>query len=220
MLKVFISYSSKDRQVVKWIDRELDERGFKSRMDVEFLEGGDDFAEEIRDRIANCDEMILVLSPNSLQSQWVTYEAACADMLGKRIVPVLLCVEPEAVPSLLQKYHARPINQIDLLANAMMRRAEAKERGESDGVTMSEDEYAEIEAAEDFSPGTDVRLPMAPPPTVIRPAGHLIRWRGEMDQYFGQTANVVEVNQPSQAVRLDVDGGEFWWAIEWMTREA
>lgn len=221
MLKVFISYSVKDRQVVRWIDREFDERGFKSQMDIEFIEGGDDFTEVIRERIAACDEIIIVLSPNSLNSSWVSYEIACADIMGKRIVPLLLCIEDEDMPTLLRKYLARPINEIDLLANAMMRRAQAKAAGKDpDQSTMTQEQVDRIEAAEEFAPGTDVRVPSTPPPTVIRPSGHLLRWRGEMDAYAGHSASVVEVNHSGRAVRLDIDGGEFWWAFEWLTRQA
>ncbi|MDF1811725.1 MAG: toll/interleukin-1 receptor domain-containing protein [Verrucomicrobiales bacterium] len=215
MLKLFISYSSKDRQVVKWIDRELEDRGFKSHMDVEFLEGGEDIAEEIRERIKDCDEIVIVLSPNSLNSPWVHYETACADMMGKRIIPLLLCLDQQQVPSLFNKYLSRPINEFDLLANAIMRRAKSK----SSGNVQPEQAVTVSREGEGFSPGTDVKIPEMPPPTVVRSSGHLIRWRGEMDPYFGHSASVVEYDSASGAVRLDVDGGEFWWAIDWLTRQ-
>lgn len=67
-------------------------------LDEEDLEGGDDVLERIRRGIDACQEAIVLLSPNSLNSPWVLFEIGGAYMQHKRVTPILNNVSPEAVP--------------------------------------------------------------------------------------------------------------------------
>ncbi len=73
---------------------------FLDRKDVEW---GTDIPRRIADGLAQCDSLLVVVSPASLKSQWVPYEVGQATALGKTILPFL--VHPSLdLPGYLQNY--------------------------------------------------------------------------------------------------------------------
>jgi hypothetical protein len=44
------------------------------------------------------------------------------------------------------------------------------------------------------------------------------RLTSEMKQYFGQSATILERNHSKGWVRLNIDKGAWWWAVEWLDR--
>lgn len=89
MAKVFISYSRKDIQFVQMFAQTLMSNGVEVWWDLSSLQGGDNWTNEIPKAIENCDSCIVVLSPNSVQSEWVQKEYTYALKQEKRIIPLL-----------------------------------------------------------------------------------------------------------------------------------
>jgi hypothetical protein len=89
MAQVFISYSRKDLQFVQQFAQTLMSNGVDVWWDLSSLQGGDNWTNEIPQAIDNCDSCIVVLSPNSVESEWVQKEYTYALKRKKRIIPLL-----------------------------------------------------------------------------------------------------------------------------------
>jgi hypothetical protein len=74
-------------------------------MASKILSPGDDFAEEIRNALEGSREVWLLMSPKSINSEWVISEWGAAWVLQRRIVPILHRCAPESLPDRLKKLH-------------------------------------------------------------------------------------------------------------------
>lgn len=86
---LFISYSHKDKAYAHKLQRHLLEKGFEAWID-DRIDFGARWPYEIEKRVRECDAFILVMSPNSHESEWVQNELMLARELKKRIFPLLL----------------------------------------------------------------------------------------------------------------------------------
>jgi len=86
---VFISYSSKDAAMARRITEFLEEHGYDVWIDQNRIEGGDRFKNKLKQGLKNVDAMVLLVSPDSQQSDWVSNEISFAQKRDIRIVPLL-----------------------------------------------------------------------------------------------------------------------------------
>ena len=77
------------------------------------IEGGSDIPDSIRDLISQCSEVLVLISPQSVERQWVVLEIGMAFMAKKRIVPILFHATAEQLPDIIDKKRAFEINQFD-----------------------------------------------------------------------------------------------------------
>lgn len=103
--QVFISYSSRDRQIATWLSVDLANEGHVPWLDEWQIKAGESIPNKIAHGIAECDYLLVLLSPNSVGSGWVErewstkYSSEVAD--GHiRVIPVLL--QDCEIPTLLQ----------------------------------------------------------------------------------------------------------------------
>jgi len=99
MEKVFISYSRKDMDFVRKLAGDLETAGYDVWWDITDLRGGDDWVRNIPEAIKSSRYFIVVLSPNSIESEWVRKEYTQALSLRKKIIPIMLtpCEVPFAL---------------------------------------------------------------------------------------------------------------------------
>ncbi|MEW6287613.1 MAG: TIR domain-containing protein [Chloroflexota bacterium] len=99
MEKVFISYSRKDMDFVRKLAGDLETAGYDVWWDITDLRGGDDWVRNIPEAIKTSLYFIVVLSPNSIESEWVRKEYTQALSLRKKIIPIMLaaCEVPFAL---------------------------------------------------------------------------------------------------------------------------
>jgi hypothetical protein len=90
MAQIFISYSRKDITFVRRLAGDLEAAGYDVWWDVSDLRGGDDWVRVIPEAIRTSDHFLVVLSPNSVASEWVEKEYTQALRLRRRIVPLML----------------------------------------------------------------------------------------------------------------------------------
>ena len=94
MQKLFVSYARTNRPEVDQLVEHLSIMGYETWVDVS-LRGGQDWWEEILDRITNSDVFITAVSEASLKSTACGRELDWAESLGKPVLPVLI----EALPA-------------------------------------------------------------------------------------------------------------------------
>lgn len=112
--KVFVSYSSKDfYQVLKLVD-ELETIGIKVWLDKWSIKVGDVINEKILNGIAECDFFVIIISKNSISSNWVKNELNFARQKeieeGNTVILPLRFDESEIPNSLKTKRYANFID--------------------------------------------------------------------------------------------------------------
>jgi hypothetical protein len=90
MAHIFVSYSRADSHFARLLKLELEKTGFDLWVDTERLLVGEDWRQAIDEAIQGSDAMIVVKSPDSYESQYVTYEWAFALGIGVKIIPILV----------------------------------------------------------------------------------------------------------------------------------
>jgi len=89
--QVFMSYSRRDNDVMRRVVSFLRKEGIKVWVDNEkLIPGTPIWEEEIEKAIRNAPAIIVVLSPDSKNSEWVRREISLADQYRKRVFPVLV----------------------------------------------------------------------------------------------------------------------------------
>lgn len=85
---LFISYSSKDKELADSIQTKLTERGVPCWMAPASISPGSDYARDIPVALKNCSAFLLILTDKSQQSIWVPKELGMALDLKKMIFPL------------------------------------------------------------------------------------------------------------------------------------
>jgi len=89
MNQIFISYAHKDTDFVELLRIKLKEADIVAWVDHNSLKAGTDWQKSIDEGIKNSMAVVLVMSPDSLNSHFVTYEWSYANGLGKAIIPLM-----------------------------------------------------------------------------------------------------------------------------------
>jgi predicted nucleotide-binding protein len=76
---VFISHSSSDRWIAEVIAEKIESIGASCWLDEKDLEGGEVIVDRIINGIDSCDEALVLISPQSVQSQWVAFEIVASE---------------------------------------------------------------------------------------------------------------------------------------------
>ncbi|MDZ7343679.1 MAG: toll/interleukin-1 receptor domain-containing protein [candidate division KSB1 bacterium] len=107
---VFVSHSSKDEWIARVMAEKIDALGAKTWLYEKDLEGGTVILEEIIKKIQGCDEAIVLVSFNSINSQWVIGEIGAVLAQRKRLTPILNHTKPDDV-ALLKGVAAIELNR-------------------------------------------------------------------------------------------------------------
>ncbi|MBL8166243.1 MAG: SUMF1/EgtB/PvdO family nonheme iron enzyme [Anaerolineae bacterium] len=110
---IFISYSSKDRAFVDQLAEKLRGLGHTVWIDFEGIRGGEPWKQSISDGLHPSRVVLLVLSPEAVQSEWVEEEIRTALSLKKMVIPLLLRPLPPDIPSDLLRGVIREIHYRD-----------------------------------------------------------------------------------------------------------
>jgi hypothetical protein len=108
MTQVFISYSRKDIAFARRLAGDLEKAGFDVWWDISDLKGGDDWVRFIPAAIEASQYFVVLLSPNSIQSEWVEKEYSYAIRLRRKIIPAM--IKPCDVP-----FSLHTINYVDFI---------------------------------------------------------------------------------------------------------
>lgn len=87
---VFISYRRESSvDLARYIHDKIEAWGIDVFLDLEGLSGGDKFPARIQKEIINRDVFLVILAPETLQSEWVVREVKIALEQGKQIIPLV-----------------------------------------------------------------------------------------------------------------------------------
>jgi hypothetical protein len=112
-MKVFISHSSKDKWAARRIAKDIDQLGAGTFLDEKDIKTGESIDNKIQENLIKCQDVLILISPASINSQWVLIELGGAIALKKNIIPILLYVGVNDIPFAINKLLGRDINEID-----------------------------------------------------------------------------------------------------------
>jgi hypothetical protein len=99
--KVFISSTYKDIDLAKDLARRLEEAGVEV-YSVDKAVVGERLNVAISRGLSNADEVVVLLTDNSVSSSGLMFEIGAASSLRKRITPVLVGLEKNELPSIIK----------------------------------------------------------------------------------------------------------------------
>jgi hypothetical protein len=86
---LFVSYSKKDSDFAFKLADDLTAQGRRVWIDRQ-IGGGERWRSSIAQALRDSDAMIVILSPNSVESEWVMHEGSIASGLEKPIFPIMI----------------------------------------------------------------------------------------------------------------------------------
>ena len=113
--QVFLSHATADKWLARTLCERIEQTGATTFRDDRDIDGGDDIPDRIRGEIIRSNEMVVLLTPESVNRPWVILEvgAAWGRRRDFRIITVLCHVEVDAIPEMLTSRKAVPINEFD-----------------------------------------------------------------------------------------------------------
>lgn len=110
---VFVSHATYDKWIARVICEKVENLGIKTFRDDRDIEGGDSIPDVIKQNLRECRELLVLLTPQSLNREWVLLEIGMADILGKRIIPILYHVDLEQIPGILSDRRTYHLSDLD-----------------------------------------------------------------------------------------------------------
>lgn len=97
---VFLSHSSRDKPLVRRIDRRLRDHGLETFLDEAELEAGDDLPARFRKAIGSASHVAVVWTPHAAASSWVARELrfAASRLFRRPLIAPLLFTAPGDTP--------------------------------------------------------------------------------------------------------------------------
>lgn len=127
--QVFLSHSHHDRWIARMMKEKLEAAGVKVWLDAADLPGGANIRERIRQGIKASAECLILLSPESRNSDWVKHEGGMSDLRGLVTTFVLLHVDRDAIPAPFREELPLSINDFEHYLTQVAARKQAAGSG-------------------------------------------------------------------------------------------
>jgi hypothetical protein len=118
--RIFISHSSHDKPEARSLSVDLSSRGHRPWLDEWEITVGESIPKAVGEGIENCDVLILMMTKNSMQSQWVENEwhtKYWSEILKKKILLLPALFEECEIPTLLR--HRKYANFTSSFSNGL-----------------------------------------------------------------------------------------------------
>ncbi|HEV7747163.1 MAG TPA: toll/interleukin-1 receptor domain-containing protein [Pyrinomonadaceae bacterium] len=209
-MKIFISHSSHD----KWVARQISERlvalGHETFLDEKDLRTGESIDSKIQKHLKTSDDVLLLISPQSLKSQWVFIELGAAQALGKNIIPIFFHVAANQIPHAISLRLGRDINEIERYFEELQSRAASVSHGRKPRLTKR----PKLTPRTTLKVGDKVTVVNF---SLLTEADRYQEpfWVSEMNKYSGRTGRISgfdELGWPE----LDIDVEKHAWHPTWL----
>jgi hypothetical protein len=99
-----VSHATADKWLATVLCQKIEEMGAATFRDDRDINGGDNIPEKIRQEIIRSREIIVLVTPESVQRPWVLLEigAAWGRRKDMRIIPILYHVTVDTIPDMLK----------------------------------------------------------------------------------------------------------------------
>lgn len=122
---VFISASHKDRDLARDLERRLKKVGVRSTYSEMTRSAGADYEKVFMNLLKKADEIILILSSDSVDNPWMMFEIGAASSLRKRITPLVVGLEKQELPPVIRQLKYITYDKLSDYLSNMERLAQA-----------------------------------------------------------------------------------------------
>jgi nucleoside 2-deoxyribosyltransferase len=124
--KIFISSSSGDADLAHDLAKRLDKPELKviAPPSTKGENSVTDVLSKIREDLRTADEVIVILTKNSLDSQWLMFEIGYATSLGKHVTPLIQGIEPMELPEIIRQMNYVKYTDLDKYIDKLQQRIE------------------------------------------------------------------------------------------------
>jgi hypothetical protein len=91
----------------------LEAVGIATFRDDRDIDGGEEIPDRLKSEIARCDELVVLLTPDSVHRDWVLLEVGAAWGCEKRIVAILCHTKVVRIPAMIRSRKAFHLNELD-----------------------------------------------------------------------------------------------------------
>ena len=120
--RIFVSHSTADKWLATIVCEKLEAAGADTFRDDRDIDGGDDIPERLRQEIIRSKELVVLITPESVNRPWVLLEVGGAWLRGMRVTPILCHVAVDRVPDLIKSKKAVQLNDLDAYLESLRRR--------------------------------------------------------------------------------------------------
>ncbi len=127
--QVFVSHATADKWLAKVLCDKIEATGAVSFRDDRDIDGGDDVPEEIRKQIKRSREIVVLLTPDSINRTWVTLEVGAAWGRSKtmRILIIMCHVSVDPIPAMFKNKKAVSLNEVDQYLSELTHRVRGQD---------------------------------------------------------------------------------------------
>lgn len=113
--RVFLSHATADKWIATTLCEKIEAAGADTFRDDRDIKGGDDIPDEIRRELNCSQELVVLLTPDSVGRPWVLLEVGgfWAKRKNARIVAVHCHVNVDTIPDMIKSKKAMSINEFD-----------------------------------------------------------------------------------------------------------
>ena len=128
---IFISHAGIDTWVAARIEEKIQQCGVETFLDEAHISIGEDFEEKILRALDEADELLLLLTPWSLNRPYVWAEFGAAWKRRIPIIGVMYGIKPEDpnIPVLMKRRDMIDINELDRYFDQLKRRIRPSRKG-------------------------------------------------------------------------------------------
>jgi len=125
MMKIFINSTRKDLELAKDLARRLKAIGLEAFTEEETVRSEDDWLAPIDRRLRNSDEVIVLLTDHAIASRRMMSELGTAYGLDKKVIPIMVGVDVDALPPLLKNLPYIKYDEIEDYLTDLRKRSDA-----------------------------------------------------------------------------------------------
>lgn len=122
--QVFVSHATADKWLATTLCEKIESTGAATFRDDRDIDGGDDIPERIRLQIKQSKEIVVLLTPESVDRQWVVLEVGAAWGWSRRMrITVVMChVAVDPIPEMIKNKKAIRLNELDAYLSQLANR--------------------------------------------------------------------------------------------------
>lgn len=121
--KIYLSFVRRDTDLARDLAKRLAKADIKVFMHEENINAGKNFADKINTELREADEVVCILTNNSMHSQWILFEMGVATSLEKPVTPILQGVDRKNLPPVIRQMKYIKYSDVDRYIAKLQQRA-------------------------------------------------------------------------------------------------
>lgn len=125
---IFISYSHEDRFAAGALAQRLETLGYRPWIDYSSIRGGDNWQQRIHEALDQSRALIVLLTPDSIGSDWVRQEVLMAFEANRRVIPLMIrpCEPPDYLHTIqyidCREYSDETLDELRMVLDGVVQR--------------------------------------------------------------------------------------------------